>query len=227
MVKDRVLHFNSEYKNGAIKTEMVKNDDVSVVFKATIVPNLDAPERTFTGYAESSKTAQGIEGQSPIEVAETSAIGRALAAMGIGVVESYASADEVAIKASETRQDAPGRTETPKPPYVPRNDRLASDKQKKFISSLIAERGLPMPDDAWFYELNAAAASKKIEELLGMPIPQFEVIDESFRKVQHDEDLEHPEPNTDEEDRINRDIEAAVERDRDVIADVDQRSSDY
>lgn len=222
MVKDRVLHFNAEYKNGAIKTEMVKNDDVSVVFKATVIPDLEKPERTFTGYAESSKTATGIEGQSPIEVAETSAIGRALAAMGIGVKESYASADEVAVKGSEERLNAPQREETPKRQNVARNDRLATDKQKKFISSLIMERNLPMPDEQWFYELNAAAASKKIEELKATPIATHEVIDESFRKVKHDEDLEHPEPNDDEEDRINREVEAAVERDRDNFSDVDR-----
>lgn len=222
MVKDRVLEFNKANPTGAIKTEMVKNDEVSVVFKATVVPDLTAPERCFTGYAESSKTASGIEGQSPIEVAETSAIGRALAAMGIGVIESYASADEVAVKSSETRQNAPQATKAPETSVtIPecehgvlarRQTKKPGANQGRYFYTCSAKQG-EQCEDVFVWE----------DELLN----PHEAFDETMKKVKHDEDLEHPEPNDDNEDRINQDIQAAVERDRDVIADVDRRSSDY
>jgi hypothetical protein len=53
------------------------------------------PAGTFTGHARSSKAERSIEGQSPLEVAETSAVGRALGFAGFGIAEGIASADEV------------------------------------------------------------------------------------------------------------------------------------
>lgn len=91
-VSERVRYFNEEYKNGSITTELVKNDD-EVVVKATIIPDIDKP-RTFTGYSQAIK-GKGHMGGVALENAETSAVGRALGFMGIGIVEGIASADEI------------------------------------------------------------------------------------------------------------------------------------
>ena len=104
MVKDRVLSFNEIYTEGQILTEIIKNDEKSVVVKAIVYPNTKNKERYFMGHSEAYR--EGLLGNVPIEVAETSAVGRALAFMGIGIVESIASADEMlkaGIKKPETK----------------------------------------------------------------------------------------------------------------------------
>ena len=107
MVKDRLIHFNEVYgMEGSITTEIIKNDEVSVVVKATVKPD---ERRVFTGHSEAYR--KGNMGQVPVEVAETSAVGRALAMMGIGIIESIASADEVN-KASQMHHIAPGEAKT-------------------------------------------------------------------------------------------------------------------
>ena len=67
-----------------------------VIFEATVIPDVDKPERYFTGHAEEEIGSSQINTTSALENCETSAIGRALALMGIGVDESFASGDEVA-----------------------------------------------------------------------------------------------------------------------------------
>ncbi len=93
LVKDRIIEFNSSYANGKITTEIIKNDETSVIVKAIITPDIKNPERNFTGHSEAYR--KGQMGDVPVEIAETSAVGRALAMLGIGIVDSIASADEV------------------------------------------------------------------------------------------------------------------------------------
>lgn len=78
-------------KGLSIETEMVRASDKGIMFKATVI----TPKGQFTGHSYASLSAQGITGQSPVEVAETSAIGRALGFAGYGIVEGMATADEV------------------------------------------------------------------------------------------------------------------------------------
>lgn len=74
----------------SITTEVLPNTNGTVVVKATVLTD----KGTFTGIsgANPSKT---IEKQSPYEVAETSAVGRALGFAGFGVVDNIATADEM------------------------------------------------------------------------------------------------------------------------------------
>lgn len=169
MVKDRVMAFNAEYPSGSIATQLVSNNERGVLFKAVVTPDCSKPERIFTGHSEAFGDAKGVEGQKPVEVAETSSIGRALAAMGIGVIESYASADEVAT--------APkfGRTEA-----IIKKSFLASDKQIDFIKKLITEQGKPMPEEEWFTNLDKGTAKATIDKLLipsEKSVKHFEVND--------------------------------------------------
>ena len=96
MVKDRVIHFNGEYPNGCIRSKLVDRINNIVIFEAKVIPDVDKPERYFTGHAEEEIGSSQINKTSALENCETSAIGRALAMMGIGVDESFASGDEVA-----------------------------------------------------------------------------------------------------------------------------------
>ena len=73
----------------SITTELVQNEPVLV--KATVT----TPKGVFTGYSASyGDPKKPIEKQSPFEVAETSAVGRALGFAGYGVIEAIASAEE-------------------------------------------------------------------------------------------------------------------------------------
>ncbi len=93
LVSDRVLYFNDAYKEGSITTELVSTPDAAtVIVKATVKPN---DKQTFTGYSQATWGEGYINKTSALENAETSAVGRALAFMGIGVIESIASLDEI------------------------------------------------------------------------------------------------------------------------------------
>lgn len=76
-----------------ITTEIVSIDERVVIMRAVIA---DAEGRPLaTGYAEEFRSNKGVNSTSALENAETSAVGRALAALGLGGGE-YASADELA-----------------------------------------------------------------------------------------------------------------------------------
>lgn len=95
LVSDRVLYFNKEYPEGSITTKLVSDyNDPLVVIKATVRPDM-ASGRKFTGYSQAKVGDGFINKTSALENAETSAVGRALAMMGIGVIDSIASADEL------------------------------------------------------------------------------------------------------------------------------------
>lgn len=89
-VNTRVEYFNQEYPNGQITTSYDKQEGNQYIFKATVTPDIDKPARFFTG------TSHGeVSREKAMEKLETVAVGRALAFMGIGIVESLASADEI------------------------------------------------------------------------------------------------------------------------------------
>jgi hypothetical protein len=92
MVAGRVLEAHQADKPLSISTELISQPDEELVaFKATV--ELDG--QVYTGHAVSNKSSSGIEGQSPYEVAETSAVGRALGFAGFGLQSGIASAEEV------------------------------------------------------------------------------------------------------------------------------------
>lgn len=96
LVSDRVIYFNEKYKNGSIKTKLITEPTSEyIIIKATVTPDVDKPNAIFTGYAQEKIGDGYINKTSALENAETSAVGRALAMMGIGVIDSIASIDEI------------------------------------------------------------------------------------------------------------------------------------
>lgn len=94
LVSDRVIYFNDTYPKGAITTELITEPDSDlVIVKATVFP--EDSQRKFTGYSQAVKGDGFVNKTAALENAETSAVGRALAFMGIGVLDSIASADEI------------------------------------------------------------------------------------------------------------------------------------
>lgn len=94
-VAERIQALHETYKDKKISivTEFLPSDNM-VICKARVTIG----ENTFDGTSAANPT-KAIEKQSPYEVAETSAVGRALGFAGLGIVEGIASADEI-VKAS-------------------------------------------------------------------------------------------------------------------------------
>jgi hypothetical protein len=88
----RVQKFRESHPDWELSTEIIKADDVVVIMQARIY-NADG-KCISTGHAEEFRTSSQINSTSALENAETSAIGRALAAAGWGGTE-FASANEV------------------------------------------------------------------------------------------------------------------------------------
>lgn len=96
LVSDRIVYFNEQYKSGSITTELVSSYESDyIVIKATVLPDNEKPNRIFTAYSQAVWDDGYINKTSALENAETSAVGRALGFMGIGVIDSVASVDEI------------------------------------------------------------------------------------------------------------------------------------
>ena len=129
LVADRILYFNQEYPNGRIKTYLKSKPEAErVVIKAIVVPDVDNEKRCFTGYSQALWGDGYINKTSAIENCETSAIGRALAMMGIGVVDSLASVDEINKAEIQSKMSL-------------------SNTQVKQISEALEYKGITQPED--------------------------------------------------------------------------------
>lgn len=143
--------FGGEY---GVETDLIKDDGEKVVVKATIKDKDGFV--VGSGLAEEIRNSSQITRTSPIEVCETSAIGRALASMGMHGGQ-YASANEMdgvkrkeaAIKASEV---APKPTGAPKM-EMPLEDRV--DAMLQFYENCDNQR--------------FAAAEAKYKKLINSP----------------------------------------------------------
>lgn len=105
-VVERVKEFHKIYPDGKIKTEIVSNDENRVVVKATVFLEKQDGSVTehFTGHSQ-AEWDKGMMGGVALEVAETSAIGRALGFANIGLLDGIASADEMRRVKKDDLQD--------------------------------------------------------------------------------------------------------------------------
>lgn len=88
-VAGRLKLAHDQAKQLSITTEVIPIPD-HVVIRATVTTE----KGTYTGIS-AANPAKIIERQSPYEVAETSAVGRALGFAGCGTIDGIASADEI------------------------------------------------------------------------------------------------------------------------------------
>ena len=106
-VNERIKFFRQEdeYKNWTISTEFTSLDSEMCVCRAIIA---DPAQRIIaSGHAHEDRTGSAINKTSYVENCETSAIGRALAMMGIGIDASIASANEVTEAIAKQSVEAP------------------------------------------------------------------------------------------------------------------------
>jgi hypothetical protein len=96
-VNERIKYFRQapEYKGFSLSSELVHFDNDSCIVKAYVMN----PEGNVvaTGFAQEDRASSYINKTSYIENCETSAWGRCLANLGIGIETSIASSEEVAM----------------------------------------------------------------------------------------------------------------------------------
>lgn len=94
-VNQRIIAFRtlSEYNGHSIETELLHLDSDSCVVRATI--RNEEGLIVAQGMAQEDRTSSMINKTSYVENCETSAVGRALGFLGIGIETSIATADEV------------------------------------------------------------------------------------------------------------------------------------
>ena len=103
-VNERLKHFRENYENWCLTSDVVELTDDRCVIKATIFD--DNGNIRATGHAYEKEGSSFINKTSFVENCETSAWGRALANLGIGLDTSVASYEEVA-NAINQQTDAP------------------------------------------------------------------------------------------------------------------------
>ena len=103
-VNQRIKAFRMLYPNGSIQTNIESLENGVVVMKAVVKD--EEGSVLGTGYAYEKESSSFINKTSYIENCETSAVGRALGMLGIGIDTSVASYEEVsnAIKQQEEQK---------------------------------------------------------------------------------------------------------------------------
>ena len=103
-VNQRLLYFRNEptFANWSIESDLVDLQPDRCCIKA-IIRDADGRIRA-TGHAHEDRTSSMINKTSYVENCETSAFGRALAALGIGIETSIASANEVSMAIAKQEQ---------------------------------------------------------------------------------------------------------------------------
>ncbi len=134
----RVQEFRQAYPDYFLTTEIIKIDDEQCIIKAYIGKHIEGGVQTIaTGHAQEFRKASQINGTSYVENCETSAIGRAIACLGIGG-EQFASAEEVAN--AMYQQDNPPKVEKPTEVELTnaKNNLLEANKQGKLKEAFFA-----------------------------------------------------------------------------------------
>lgn len=93
-VNERIKYFREHFKGWALISELISNENGVCIFKASVIDENGVVKAT--GYAYEKENSTFINKTSYIENCETSAWGRALGNLGIGIDISIASYEEVA-----------------------------------------------------------------------------------------------------------------------------------
>lgn len=177
MVNERIKEFKRLYPDYAIVTEIEHLEDKMCVVKAMILDAEGNPKAT--GHAYEREGSTNINKTSFIENCETSAVGRALGFMGIGIDTSICSAEELAIAISqqETPEQIAERKLNGEDVQLPSGEdfakamKNASTQQVTMIKSIAERIGQPIDKICTKYkvrnlhELTPKQATEIIEKL--------------------------------------------------------------
>lgn len=134
-VAARLARFVEQYPDGAIHTEIVFDDGVRVVVKASVFRTLGDPIPAGVDYAEEVLADRGVNQTSRIENCATSATGRCLALIG------FAPSDWTK-KPSREEMVKPARRESSSSAPSTTSTGYATPKQIAFLRRLAADEGI-------------------------------------------------------------------------------------
>jgi hypothetical protein len=163
LVNERVQEFHKLYPSGSIRTDLIEFSDERFIVKAEVCPDVNDRMRIFTGYAYEMVGSSQINKTSALENAETSAVGRALGILGIGIDGSIASADEV--QNAVHQQEAHKVTEQQK------------DKYQELLKHKCFDGKRKKTNDWWLHvydESNSNDAANKALKVMNQAIKLFE-----------------------------------------------------
>lgn len=142
-VNERISQFWQKYPDGRILTHIIEYAADHVVIKAEVYTSAEDQRPVSSDYAEEVRAERGVNSTSMVENCSTSAIGRALATLGIAISKNRASREEM--------QKVDRLSQSHTDPYVsdqvrgPSNDMRASEKQIAFIRAIARQARI---DDA-------------------------------------------------------------------------------
>jgi hypothetical protein len=128
-VSQRILYFRTapEYRGWSMETELISYDDQSCIIRA-VAKNPDG-KIMAVGHAQEDRSSSMINKTSYIENGESSAWGRCLANLGIGIETSIASAEEVDMAIAKQNLSArPLLATAPRPAPQPQETRSEAVK---------------------------------------------------------------------------------------------------
>ena len=162
-VNERIRAFREIYPSWSIVTKIESCQDGVVLMSATI---LDEQGRVMaTGHAYEREGSSFINATSYIENCETSAVGRALGILGIGVDTSIATAEEVANAIKQ--QDNPESLD----------DTLAAAERTNCIRRICTLRDQLSSDDKEKFRAEYPQGTK------GLSIPELEQLENELKDV--------------------------------------------
>jgi len=95
-VNERVLEFKLQFPKGRIITDVISHEDGKVVMKTSVYADDNAASLPMaTGWAYEIEGSSNVNKTSYLENCETSAVGRAIGFLGIGIDTSIATGEEV------------------------------------------------------------------------------------------------------------------------------------
>ena len=151
LVEGRIAVLIQSYPRCSIVTEIIGDPTDRVIMKARVTPDTEKPERYFVGHSQ-AKWEGNINSNAALENAETSAIGRALAAMGLGGGASYDEMVKCGAIKNEELIVVSGEKEDPKQDSkivkmeIPAENLTSADSIQKVEAFLIANKDISSSD---------------------------------------------------------------------------------
>lgn len=154
-VNERIKAFRSIYPRGQILTEIIGLENGICTMKASAYD--DEGHLLGTGHAQEKETSSFINKTSFVENCETSAVGRCLGMLGIGLDNGFASYEEVANAKLQQEQKATISNEQ----WKSLNQMYSKDEIKAMYTELGITSGKHIPVD--YYNKKVDEYSKKLD----------------------------------------------------------------
>lgn len=181
LVSDRVIYFNETYPNGSITTKLVSDPESElVVVKATVTPDVDVPTRTFSDYSQAIKGDGMVNKTAALENASTSAVGRSLAYMGIGVIDSIASVDEINKASASTGLRKSKPTDKQLAWMLDEAERKCGQEDAyEWLTKLLTVK----PEDVPSYKVKDAIDLIRKQSTLKKPLANVDISEDDLKKI--------------------------------------------